>query len=285
MLRPSEHGAAGERAAAVRTRSECIMTDREKAKGLIFQLREAIDDIRRHRNPDFPLTVRDEKLLIEYALLRALTAVLDLGKIWALAEWQSEIRRSRAAGEFRNYSDYRAQYGDGLPAMRSAGVELSDWVAEHFGNWAAVRNRLAHQSDGPLEEELVFSLADEVDHLEAYRTAIEQFLEAGHEGLYPGAIINGEIVDVAEFGAFVDLGRLRRGLIHRSEMCEGRLDNPSKVVNVGERVDVLVLSIEAAGSRVSLRLQPLRALPDPDETERRGPRSATVQVVRNPTNE
>jgi len=72
----------------------------------------------------------------------------------------------------------------------------------------------------------------------------------------PGAIINGTIASVTDFGAFVDLGGVR-GLIHISEISYERVAKASDVLAVGQQVSVKVLKVEPDKNRISLSMKAL----------------------------
>ena len=64
------------------------------------------------------------------------------------------------------------------------------------------------------------------------------------EGLRPGQVLEGEVRRVAEFGAFVDVGVGRDGLVRISELAEEPVARVEDVVQVGQRVRVKVLKVE-----------------------------------------
>ena len=70
--------------------------------------------------------------------------------------------------------------------------------------------------------------------------------------LKEGAIVEGTVKNVTDFGAFIDLGGVD-GLLHISEMSWGRVENPKKVFEAGKTIKVLVKEI--AGSKVALSLK------------------------------
>jgi small subunit ribosomal protein S1 len=74
---------------------------------------------------------------------------------------------------------------------------------------------------------------------------------------YPvGARFNGKVVSVTDYGAFVELEKGVEGLIHVSEMTwSKRAVHPSKVVNVGDAVEVQVLGVDEGNRRISLGLK------------------------------
>src|ERR671930_1652413 len=74
------------------------------------------------------------------------------------------------------------------------------------------------------------------------------------ERLQPGLIIEGQISNIVEFGAFVDLDGID-GLIHISELSWSHVNHPSEVLSVGETVRVKVLDIDRERQRISLGLK------------------------------
>ena len=80
---------------------------------------------------------------------------------------------------------------------------------------------------------------------------------------YPaGGKFKGKVVGVVDYGAFVELEQGVEGLVHATEMSWTKKSvQPSKVVKVGEEVDVVVLDIKPSDRRVSLGMK--QAQPDP----------------------
>lgn len=76
-------------------------------------------------------------------------------------------------------------------------------------------------------------------------------------------IVEGQIKNLTDYGAFVDLGGVD-GLLHVTDMSWGRLQNPAELFKVGDTVQVKVLRFDRARERVSLGYKQL--LPDPWET-------------------
>ncbi len=83
------------------------------------------------------------------------------------------------------------------------------------------------------------------------------------EERYPvGSRHQGKIVSIADYGAFVELEKGVEGLVHVSEMSwSKRLRHPSKVVSVGDEVEVLVLGVDTARRRISLGMKQLQPNP------------------------
>jgi small subunit ribosomal protein S1 len=78
--------------------------------------------------------------------------------------------------------------------------------------------------------------------------------------LEEGQIVEGIVKNITEYGAFVDLGGID-GLLHITEMSWGRVNHPSEILSVGDRVSVMVLKYAKDTGRVSLGLK--QKTPDP----------------------
>jgi small subunit ribosomal protein S1 len=80
---------------------------------------------------------------------------------------------------------------------------------------------------------------------------------------YPvGAHVKGRVISVTDYGAFVELEQGIEGLVHVSEMTwSKRTKHPSKIVNVGDQVETVVLSVNPAERRISLGLRQLEPNP------------------------
>ena len=100
------------------------------------------------------------------------------------------------------------------------------------------------------------------------RKAILEERDAGRKGetlnqIEEDIIVEGQIKNLTDYGAFVDLGGLD-GLLHVTDMSWGRLQNPGEMFKVGDSVQVKVLRFDRGRERVSLGYKQL--LPDPWET-------------------
>lgn len=73
--------------------------------------------------------------------------------------------------------------------------------------------------------------------------------------LKEGMILKGTVRNVADFGAFVDIGVHQDGLVHISELKEGFVKHPLDVVSVGDIVDVRVLSVDEKRKRIALSMK------------------------------
>jgi small subunit ribosomal protein S1 len=81
--------------------------------------------------------------------------------------------------------------------------------------------------------------------------------------LEEGVILEGTVKNITGYGAFVDLGGID-GILHISDMSWGRINHPSEIVQVGERIKVVVLKFDPEKERISLGVKQLS--PDPWHT-------------------
>jgi len=83
------------------------------------------------------------------------------------------------------------------------------------------------------------------------------------ESLKEGGSAEGVVSSLADFGAFVNLGGAD-GLIHLSELSWSRVNHPSEVIQIGQKVKVHILSVDLERKRIGLSLR--RMQPEPWET-------------------
>ncbi|WAA11236.1 30S ribosomal protein S1 [Fervidibacillus albus] len=72
--------------------------------------------------------------------------------------------------------------------------------------------------------------------------------------LEAGQVLEGTVQRVTNFGAFIDIGGVD-GLVHISQLSHEHVDHPSEVVEVGQRVNVKVLSVDLDNERISLSIK------------------------------
>lgn len=75
------------------------------------------------------------------------------------------------------------------------------------------------------------------------------------EDLREGMELNGIVTNVTQFGAFVDIGVHKEGLVHVSQLAHKRVDNPAKVVRVNQHVRVRVVSVDVERQRIALTMK------------------------------
>jgi len=83
------------------------------------------------------------------------------------------------------------------------------------------------------------------------------FAEGIHEisDLQPGMILEGVVSNVANFGAFVDIGVHQDGLVHISALADRFVQDPRDIVKAGDVVKVKVLEVDAARKRIALSMR------------------------------
>jgi ribosomal protein S1 len=75
--------------------------------------------------------------------------------------------------------------------------------------------------------------------------------------LKPDAVLTGKVVRLESFGAFVDIGAGRDGMIHVTEMGRGYVGSPGEILSVGDEVQVRVLEVDPRRGRISLSMKDL----------------------------
>lgn len=83
--------------------------------------------------------------------------------------------------------------------------------------------------------------------------------------LKPELILKGKVVRLETYGAFVEIGAERPGLVHISEMAHGYVKTPGDVVKEGDEIDVMVLDIDRKKKQIRLSMKAV--LPKPEEKE------------------
>lgn len=75
--------------------------------------------------------------------------------------------------------------------------------------------------------------------------------------LKPDMVLQGRVVRLESFGAFVDIGAGRDGMVHVTEMGRGYVGSPSDIVSAGDEVEVRVLEVDPRRGRISLSMKDL----------------------------
>ena len=101
------------------------------------------------------------------------------------------------------------------------------------------------------------------------RTAAKEALLSS---LVIGQIRKGQVKNIADFGAFVDLGGID-GLLHITDMSWDRVGHPSEIVNIDDEIEVKVLSIDRDKEKIALGLKQLKVNPWAEVESRYPPNS------------
>jgi predicted RNA-binding protein with RPS1 domain len=78
--------------------------------------------------------------------------------------------------------------------------------------------------------------------------------------LKPRQVYTGKVVKIEKFGAFVDIGAERPGMVHISELASYRVEDVSEIVKVGDAVQVKVLAVDARKKQIKLSLKAMEEL-------------------------
>ncbi len=86
--------------------------------------------------------------------------------------------------------------------------------------------------------------------------------------LREGRIYSGQVTRIEQYGAFVDIGAERPGLLHVREMSSGYVDHPSELVSLGGEIEVRILRVDRQRQRIDLTRQGLEEeVAPPEEPE------------------
>ena len=91
----------------------------------------------------------------------------------------------------------------------------------------------------------------------------------------PGQILEGHVKNITDFGVFIDLGGVD-GLLHITDLSWGRVEHPSEIVKLDQRLNVVVLEFDQNTKRISLGLKQLQPQPW-DDIDNKYPEGMRVQ--------
>jgi uncharacterized protein len=98
--------------------------------------------------------------------------------------------------------------------------------------------------------------------------------------LKTGMKLEGTVTNVTNFGAFVDIGVHQDGLVHISQIADRFVDDPTKIVKVGQIVKVTVLEVDAELKRISLSMRSdPSAKPEPKPKPKPRPKFSLKQIM------
>jgi small subunit ribosomal protein S1 len=80
--------------------------------------------------------------------------------------------------------------------------------------------------------------------------------------LKPETVLKGKVVRLETYGAFVEIGAERPGLVHISEMAHGYVKTPQEVVKEGDEIDVMVLDVDRKKKQIRLSIKATVAPPE-----------------------
>lgn len=86
----------------------------------------------------------------------------------------------------------------------------------------------------------------------------------------PGMTVKGQVVRLETFGAFVEIGAERPGLIHISELSHSYVRTPGEVVREGDEVEAKVLEVNRRKKQIKLSIKALVELPETLQAQQKG---------------
>jgi ribosomal protein S1 len=164
-----------------------------------------------------------------------------------------------------------ARLEDLKPKMRLSGTVKKVELYGAFIDVGVGRDGLVHISQ--LRPERVNNVADVVKEGEAVTVWVKRVdvangrmdltmiepLAVDWNELKRGQIYTGKVTKIEKFGAFVDIGAERPGLVHVSEMATYRVEDPSEIVKAGGEVRVQVLGVDAKKKQIKLSIKAIEA--------------------------
>jgi small subunit ribosomal protein S1 len=158
-----------------------------------------------------------------------------------------------------------------VKAVNKGGLEVEVHAVRAFCPMSQIDVRFVGDPTTLIGQKLSFRVqkADERDVVLSRRALLEEERAAKaketREKLVPGAVFEGTVTSVQDYGAFVDLGGIE-GLVHVSELAWDRVSKPQDLLKSGDTVQVQVLRIdhdEKKGERIGLSVRALTPRPEP----------------------
>jgi small subunit ribosomal protein S1 len=171
-------------------------------------------------------------------------------------------RQLRLASLYRAFRSGRAVEGS-VESVIKGGFEIKLGKIRGFCPHSQIDLRRAGEPEKHVGQRYLFRISQlrrGGDDIVLSRRAIledEQAEEAKavRATLIEGAIMQGRIAGLADFGAFVDLGAGVSGLVHLSELSHSRVMRPGDAVKVGDIVNVKILKLDDKSKRISLSIR------------------------------
>jgi len=216
-----------------------------------------------------------------------------------------EHRRNIVVSRRRLLEEHRQQMKEALMAEIEVG-QLRKGVVKNIADFGAFVDlggidgllhitdmswgRVGHPSEVVrIEEEIEIKILNVDKEKEKIALGLKQKSPSPWEHVeekYPvGTRVEGEVVNVMSYGAFVKLEEGIEGLVHISEMSwTRRINHPSEIVNIGDMIEVMVLGINKEKQEISLGIKQTQANPW-DQVAEKYPTGTVIEgKVRNLTN-
>ena len=167
-----------------------------------------------------------------------------------------------------------------VKAANKGGLEVEVMGQRAFCPMSQIDLRFVADPAALVGQKLRFKVqrADERDAVLSRRALLEEEraerARATRERLAPGAVFEGTVMGVHDYGAFVDIGGVE-GLVHVSELSWDRSSRPADLLKAGDAVQVQVLRVEEdprKGERIALSVKALSPRPEPESPAEPRPR-------------
>jgi len=162
-----------------------------------------------------------------------------------------------------------------VKAVNKGGIEVEVHGVRAFCPMSQIDVRFVGDATSLIGQKLQFRVqkADDRDVVLSRRALLEaeraEKAKATREKLAAGAVFEGTVTSVQDYGAFVDLGGVE-GLVHVSELAWDRVSKPQDLLKSGDTVTVTVLKIDEdpkKGQRIALSVKALVPRPEPKPVE------------------
>lgn len=171
---------------------------------------------------------QEENALSPKKIVKTLSKGMKLtGKVTNVTEFGAFVDIGVGRDGLVHISELRRQGGDQGSGTISTGDEVTVWIKDLDRK----RNRISLTMREPARRKL--------------------------KDLKPGMVVEGKVTRLVPYGAFVDIGLRRDGMVHVTEMAQGYVRDPADVLTVGDVVQVKVLEIDRKKRRVALSMKDL----------------------------
>ena len=173
---------------------------------------------------------QEENALSPKKIVKTLSRGMKLtGKVTSVTEFGAFVDIGVGRDGLVHISELRRQSGDQGSGTIGVGDEVMVWIKDLDRK----RNRISLTLREPTQRKL--------------------------KDLEPGMVIEGEVTRLVPYGAFVDIGLRRDGMVHVTEMAQGYVRDPADILTVGDIVQVKVLEIDRKKRRIALSMKDLVA--------------------------
>ena len=184
--------------------------------------------------------------------------LLSKKKLEANEHW-NEINEAYEEGKILNVKVVRQVNGGVIAAYKEVTgfiplSQLSDKFVENAEEFIGQTMDIKVTRIDPKKNRAVFS------HKAVMALEKQQKLAEIWSGLHVDDVVEGTVMRFTDYGAFVDLGGID-GLLHISEISWGKLKHPKEVLQIGDKVKVMILSMNEEKGKISLGLK--QTTPEP----------------------